>query len=131
MGVVAHERDGVRLQGPRRGRPPRAGERGLVQDGELQANYAMIPALIPDEVQIEHVDQSLLPENWRESAGKTALQQIGQAWTLTAHAAVLAVPSAIIPIELNYLLNPQHPDFQKIQIGLPQAFVTDLRLLKK
>jgi RES domain-containing protein len=44
---------------------------------------------------------------------------------------VLAVPSAVIPAETNYLLNPEHPDFARIGIGEPLELVTDLRLLKK
>lgn len=45
--------------------------------------------------------------------------------------AVLAVPSAVIPVETNYLLNPLHPQFRRIKIGKAQKFETDLRLLKK
>jgi RES domain-containing protein len=43
--------------------------------------------------------------------------------------AVLAVPSIIIPEELNYVLYPAHPDFRKITIGKPQDFAFDARLL--
>lgn len=102
----------------------------LVQDGELQANYVMIPADIPDDL-VECLDPASLPENWRESAAKPALQQIGKDWFTKASKPVLAVPSAVIPRELNYLLNPTHPDFDKIQIGDPEAFETDFRLLRK
>jgi RES domain-containing protein len=44
---------------------------------------------------------------------------------------VLAVPSAVIPAETNYLLNPVHPDFTRIKTGQPQELVIDLRLLKR
>lgn len=40
----------------------------------------------------------------------------------------LSVPSVIIPNERNYLLNPQHRDFQKIRIGQAEAFEFDPRL---
>ena len=46
-------------------------------------------------------------------------------------AAVLAVPSAIIPQELSYLLNPRHPHFKHIQIGRPVPFAFDPRLWKR
>ena len=45
-------------------------------------------------------------------------------------AAVLAVPSAIVPRESNYLLNPLHPAFKRINIGKPSTVETDLRLIK-
>ena len=31
----------------------------------------------------------------------------------------------------NYLLNPLHPSFARIAIGVPEEFVTDLRLIRK
>jgi RES domain-containing protein len=43
--------------------------------------------------------------------------------------ALFAVPSAIIPEELNCLLNPAHPDFKEIAIGKPVPFTFDPRLL--
>ena len=58
------------------------------------------------------------------------MQTLGADRLKSSSSAVLAVPSAVIPDELNYLLNPQHPDFSKIEIGAARAFVTDLRLLR-
>jgi hypothetical protein len=43
---------------------------------------------------------------------------------------ILAVPSAIIPIEFNYLINPRHPDFSRISVGKPETFHFDKRLLR-
>jgi RES domain-containing protein len=43
---------------------------------------------------------------------------------------VLAAPSAVIPAETNYLINPLHADFRRIRIGKPGRFETDLRLVK-
>jgi RES domain-containing protein len=42
---------------------------------------------------------------------------------------VLAVPSAIIPSETNYLLNPRHPTFRTTRVRRPQPFSFDPRLL--
>ena len=64
------------------------------------------------------------------AARRAHLQTLGSDWLASRCSAVLAVPSAVIPDELNYLLNPQHPDFSKIEIGEARAFVTDLRLLR-
>ncbi|MDP2603185.1 MAG: RES domain-containing protein [Deltaproteobacteria bacterium] len=103
----------------------------LVQDDPLRARYVMIPATIPNEVTIERVSVQTLPADWRELAAREQLQAIGTAWAKQLSSAVLAVPSAVIPAEANYLLNPLHPAFSKIKIGEPQTFVTDLRLIKK
>jgi len=47
-----------------------------------------------------------------------------------AASAVLAVPSAIIDEETNYLLNPAHSDFAAIRIGNPHDFEFDQRLIR-
>ena len=102
----------------------------LVQDDPLRARYVMIQARIPRGVTIERVAPEALPADWRELAARERLQAIGTAWAVQSSSAVLAVPSAVIPAESNYLLNPLHPAFAKIEFGKPQAFVTDLRLIK-
>ena len=44
---------------------------------------------------------------------------------------MLAVPSAIVPAESNYLLNPAHPDFKRIKIGKLSTVETDPRLCSR
>lgn len=102
----------------------------LVQDEPLRARYVMIEGRIPDRVKIERVKVEDLPANWRTIAAREALQAIGSEWARKRAAAVFAVPSAIIPDETNYLLNPLHPDFRRIKVGKPRKFETDLRLVK-
>lgn len=102
----------------------------LVQDEPLRARYVMIEARIPESVRIDRVRAEDLPANWRSIAARQRLQGIGTEWARKRSAAVLAVPSAVIPDETNYLLNPLHPDFRRIRVGKPQRFETDLRLIK-
>jgi RES domain-containing protein len=103
----------------------------LVQDEPLRARYVMIPAHIPTQVKIERTALDALPADWRDLAARKQLQTIGSAWARNKSTAVLAVPGTVIPAETNYLLNPLHPDFSGIEIGEPQAFITDLRLIRK
>lgn len=71
-----------------------------------------------------------LPKDWQQEPPPPSMQQLGDDWVKSAVSAILAVPSIIIPSELNYLLNPRHPDFAKIKIDKPADFVFDQRLLK-
>jgi len=103
----------------------------LVQDDPLRARYVMIPAFIPADLPIEHLAANSLPEGWRELNAREQLQQIGTDWARSLRSPVLAVPSAVIPSETNYLLNPQHPAFHQIQIGAPLEVITDLRLIRR
>lgn len=101
----------------------------LVQDEPLRARYVMIEARIPKGVQIHRVKVEDLPTDWRGIAAREKLRGIGTGWARKRSAAVLAVPSAVIPAETNYLLNPLHPDFRRIRVGKPERFETDLRLI--
>jgi RES domain-containing protein len=102
----------------------------LVQDEPLRARYTMIEARIPAGIAIDRIRVEDLPSDWRDIAAREKLQALGTEWALKRGSAVLAVPSAVIPAETNYLLNPLHADFRRIRIGKPQKFKTDLRLVK-
>jgi RES domain-containing protein len=103
----------------------------LVQDEPLRARYVMIPATLPKGMRIERILAAQLPADWRDLAARERLQAIGTDWARRRSSAVLAVPSAVIPSETNYLLNPLHPAFARIEIGEPQDFITDLRLARR
>src|SRR5687768_6035441 len=101
----------------------------LVQDEPLRARYIMIEVRIPSAVKIERVKVEDLPADWRSIAARENLQAIGTEWARKRGAALLAVPSAVIPAEYNYLLNPLHAEYRRIRIGKPEKFETDLRLI--
>jgi RES domain-containing protein len=103
----------------------------LVQDQPLRARYQMIPAMLPNDLEIECIAPDALPTNWRSLAAREELQAIGSEWAKGESTAVLAVPSAVIPAETNYLLNPLHPQFGMIEIGEAEQLVTDLRLFSQ
>jgi RES domain-containing protein len=92
------------------------------------AHYLTFP-LEFDEALIERWPPGRLTPGWREEMPARASRPLGDAWVREGRSAVLAVPSAIIPEELNYLLNPAHADFRKIAIGKPVPFTFDPRLL--
>jgi RES domain-containing protein len=82
-----------------------------------------------DDPLISEIDGASLPKHWRSYPAPPELQQVGDEWIKSGRSAVLAVPSAIIESERNYLLNPRHASFSAIEIGEPQPFGFDLRLL--
>jgi RES domain-containing protein len=103
----------------------------MAQDQPPRARYLMIPATLPANLKIERITPDRLPADWRDPKAREALQVMGSDWVRRGSGAVLAVPSAIIPAETNYLLNPLHPSFARIVIGKPQEFITDLRLIPR
>jgi RES domain-containing protein len=63
---------------------------------------------VPDEVHLQRVSLEELPRDWPEKTEVT--RAIGDAWLATCSAALLSVPSVIVPGTFNVLLNPPHPD---------------------
>jgi RES domain-containing protein len=83
---------------------------------------------IPDTLTVSMIDVSDLPSGWNESVPSASSQDIGSNWAVAGVSAFLSVPSAVIPAERNYLLNPLHSDFAKIVFSPPEPFVFDPRL---
>lgn len=90
--------------------------------------YVAIPIEF-EETLAERFAAAGLPAEWTEEPPSPSTKQIGDQWVKEARSAVLELPSAIIQAESNYLLNPAHPDFNKVTIGKPVPFAFDPRLL--
>jgi RES domain-containing protein len=80
-------------------------------------------------VDVEIYPRERLPLGWDCKPPNEETQDIGLAWALEKRSAILEVPSAILPYEANYLLNPAHPDFHRLEISAPEPFAFDPRLL--
>lgn len=92
-------------------------------------SYVLIACTF-DETFVSRLDRSRLPAHWRAYPAPPALQLLGDDWIRSGASPVLEVPSAIIPTEPNYLLNPRHRDFASVALSAPEPFAFDLRLLK-
>jgi RES domain-containing protein len=89
---------------------------------------ACVSAIIPDNTPILEVTD-FLPANWQQVSAYPVLQEIGLKWLKALEYPVLKVPSAIIPVEYNYLINPEHPDLQ-LQTEQVLEFQFDRRMWK-
>jgi RES domain-containing protein len=96
----------------------------------LPTDLSIVELQIPDTIRIEIVDPATLPADWREYPAPESLQAIGARWSRARRAPVLAVPSAVNPMELNYLVNPDHPDASRATLVTARPFVFDPRLFK-
>jgi RES domain-containing protein len=101
-----------------------------LQEASILSSYSLISASFND-VFVEHVDRSTLPDGWRTYPAPSELQHIGDEWVRSRSSAVLEVPSVIVERESNYLLNPTHPNFSSLVIGEPEPFTFDERLLAR
>jgi RES domain-containing protein len=83
---------------------------------------------IPDNLEMETITASKLPENWQEFVNFPVTQEIGNNWISKRLSPVLCVPSVIIPGESIFLINQNHPDFSKITLRSVTDFIFDARL---
>lgn len=98
----------------------------------LKTPFITMIISIPDDITINELLLEKLPKDWGKS-GEIAYNKcrpFGDNWVINMESAVLKVPSAIIPEDSNYLLNPGHPDFSKISILTEDSFTFDERIKK-
>lgn len=69
-----------------------------------------------------------VPEDWRALPASPETREFGRAWVDAGTSVVLRVPSAVTGGEFNFLLNPRHPDFSRLQFGPAEEFTFDPRL---
>jgi len=94
---------------------------------ELLICYSTIPATFDDAL-VEILDPARLPADWTSAPAPAALQQIGDQWAAAQRSVILRVPSALVPNESLFLVNPAHPDLARVAIGSPTPFQFDPRL---
>lgn len=83
----------------------------------LQAKtYLLITLFIPDTTTIQSIEAKKLPHGWDDVEISPFTQKTGDQFLIAKKNLALAVPSALIPEELNYVLNPLHADFKKVKI---------------
>ena len=82
---------------------------------------------IPDKLAMR-VEAGKLPRNWRSDEPSASTQALGSAWQRAGRSAALVVPSVLVPQEYCVLLNPEHPDTDKVMVTFPEPFTFDAML---
>lgn len=98
---------------------------------EVLLAYSFASAEFDESLILPVEDFRPLPENWSASPPPLDIQRIGDEWAETLASVVLKVPTSVLPVEFNYLINVGHPEFSKVKFGKPQTFTFDERLYKK
>lgn len=72
--------------------------------------------------------QSEVPDDWRTRPVSAGARALGDGWLREGASLALWVPSAVVPLERNLLLNPGHPRWGEASISGPMPFRFDARL---
>jgi RES domain-containing protein len=99
--------------------------------GIIPLNYFLTSIEFPNDTSITKVEFGDLPKNWNKNPFIKDTQQVGDDFIKKNTHLVLQVPSASVPGDFNYLINPRHPDFKNVRIVKAEPFEFDLSLFKK
>ena len=83
---------------------------------------------VPDDTPTEEVAADGLSDDWQREPRHPACVDIGERWLAQGRALALRVPSALIPEEANWLINPAHPDARRVRVLSARRFTFDRRL---
>ena len=98
--------------------------------GILPKDYYLISIAFPDTAEIQEVSTDSLPSDWRSNPHSDSTQKIGDAFVREGKYLALKVPSAVVPGDYNFLVNPSHKLFSEVKITGTELFEFDSRLFK-
>ena len=98
-----------------------------VDDPKRLADYYCIPATFSSEL-VDSREIESLPTGWDHRPAGAVSQTIGDEWLHKGELPILRVPSVVVPIEYNYMLNPRHEKFVGVEIGQGMQVPFDPRL---
>jgi RES domain-containing protein len=96
--------------------------------GQLPPNQHYVQIIIPNGVSYEVLGHAHLP-GW-DAINPAVSRAHGEVWQNTRRSLLLLVPSVVARIELNVLINPEHPEFPQITNSLHQPVWWDRRLFR-
>jgi RES domain-containing protein len=99
--------------------------------GILPKDYELITIKIPDSIKFLKINLNDLPVGWKSIPHSGMTQELGDQFIKAGKYAVLKVPSAVVHGDFNYLINPNHKDFNMVKITKTEKFDFDDRLFLK
>lgn len=102
----------------------------LLEADSVPPDYKLLrigtEAAAEDSDWVERILPHELPADWQMNPNVT--QRIGSRWLAERRTAMLRIPSAVAPATFNVLLNPLHPEANRLHIVESLAFTWDQRL---
>ncbi len=96
----------------------------LANTQRIPRNYALLVLDIPDDIARKVLRVSELPPHWNHFPHPKALVAFTHDWIAEGRYLVMQVPSVHSPFEVNFLINPLHPEAARLQVVevLPHDF---------
>jgi RES domain-containing protein len=94
----------------------------------LPKDYRMVTISVPDDILLQRLNAKDFPIDWNVHPPLLETQRIGDAFVANGGYCLLQVPSAVTQGDFNYLINPHHADFARIEITDVTPFPFDRRI---
>lgn len=100
-----------------------------VHPSNLPVDVCIVEIEVPDDADTLSIPLSSLPAKWRSITPMRSLCQTGDNWALAKQSLMLKVPSTIMPLENNYILNPAHLDMDLVAVTSITDYEWDPRMV--
>ena len=101
-----------------------------LKSAATKIEFVMFRVEVPAEVSVLELTVAGRQRGWRDEPPTPGTMAVGEKWVREGKAAVLKVPSVLVPAAANLVLNPRHPEAPKIRIGPAEKFSFDPRMWK-
>jgi len=98
-----------------------------IEDRDYLTECVQIYADIPDHL-IYEPDVKDFPKDWNTIPYGQAPQKFGDTWIKKGTFAAMKVPSVVVPVEFNFVINPDHRSFSDVKISKTKPVTLDPRL---
>lgn len=98
-----------------------------LEPARFPKSYRLLKADAAEGLSIRTIAVSELPGDWVSDL--IATRTVGDEWLASNSAALLRVPSAILPETFDVLLNPDHADARRVQVLWHEEYPWDRQLL--
>jgi RES domain-containing protein len=100
-----------------------------LEGGLPAATYIAAELELPGDILLSKPGTEELQDGWDAVPYTSSSTAFGDRWLQDCATVGLVVPSVIVPVHPNVVLNPGHPDFARVTVVGAQRFTFDRRLL--
>ncbi len=94
----------------------------------LPDDYMMMLISVPDDMELKEVSETDLPTNWKDFPHPASTLKFGDDFVSENRYCLLKVPSVVTKGDFNFLINPNHKEFNGIGILQVEKFPFDKRI---
>ncbi|MBI5856651.1 MAG: RES family NAD+ phosphorylase [Sphingobacteriales bacterium] len=95
-----------------------------------EKDYMLVTLSIPDSVKKDEIVLADLTTGWDAPDTRPITKRLGDKFLRSKSGLLLAVPSVLVPEEMNYVLNPLHNDMRKVKLAQRRRIAFDRRVTK-